>query len=192
MLLRKNQGGPALAAAGPLLDHADLSPGHGFTLARACLAGGDVATADRLIRRAMEQAPERAALQCLAAQVRFSMADGARALQLAKAAQQQAPWNGFTHELLTYMLLVFDRPQEALEVVRGAQARVTDHPNLFLLGSQAAERCGDLPDALAYMRQAARLWPDNAEFQSRLAGLACTVSSRAGAVRAPVEHEAHA
>jgi hypothetical protein len=82
-----------------------------------------------------------------------------------------APWNGFTHELLAYMLLVFQRVPEALDAFNRAAPRILDHPNLFLLGSTAAEQCGDIDAARVAMRRAAHLWPANEAFQTRLATL---------------------
>lgn len=159
-------------ASDPLLDHAgELSPGHAFVAARACMALGDFAAADLLIARSLAAEPDRPAFLCIAAQLRFALGDGLGALAQARQAVRCAPWNGFTHELLAYLLLAVDQVTEAAAVLDAATDRIADHPHLFFLASLAAERDGRPTDAIAAMRRCIGLWPDNADYAGRLSHL---------------------
>jgi len=172
MTLRHEQAGAAADAAAGLVAAGDaFAPGHALTLGRALIGGQQAAGADRLLAAALAETPDRVSLRLAAAQARFVMNDGVAALSMAYAAREMAPWNGYTHELLTYMLLAFNRVKEARAAFAVAADRMLDHPSLFLLGSQAAERDGDWSGALEAMTRAAQLWPDNADFQARLVDL---------------------
>ncbi|MGI4955421.1 MAG: alginate O-acetyltransferase AlgX-related protein [Janthinobacterium lividum] len=186
MALRQGQANAAadaaaalVAAGGVFAPGSLLMPGHALTLGRALIGGQRAADADRLLAAALAATPDRVSLRLAAAQARFVMNDGVAALSMTYAVREMAPWNGYAHELLVYMLLAFNRVKEARAAFALAADRMPDHPSLFLLGSQAAERDGERPAALEAMARAARLWPDNAEFQARLADLRAAAGAAA-------------
>lgn len=172
MALGRGRTADAIAAGARLMEQPVLSHSHAFVAARVCLAAGDVPGAARFIGAAIAAEPDRAAYLCVDAQVRLLTGETERSLASAREARHLAPWNGYMHELLCYILLAAGRPREAMDVFEEAAQAIDDHPNLLMIGSMAAEQCGQDTDAIRLMEGCLELWPDNPTYLDRLAMLA--------------------
>lgn len=169
---------PLAAGAYLWIGGADRTP-PSLAQAERYVAVNDAAQARQELARLLKQQPENGAAHLLQARVFLMLGDGVGAEAEIRRARTAGIATARTHHLLAQALLMQDQPQRAL--AEAMRATGPDAAQGLRIAGQARAATGDLPAALATLREAVARAPGDADILADLGRLQLAAGDTAGA-----------